>query len=101
MRRFVYAAALASIALLSACSSEPQAPTPRELACETFKQVSPGFFEMSWSTKVLGDPNATSADRREAMSISLDQMSTANRRTEPYTCEEPAFDRYLAEKGIE
>lgn len=100
MKTGIAAALLALTALTTACASEPAEPSPREQACETFKAVTPGFFEMSWSTKVLADTNASSADRLEAMKISVNQMSSNNRRTEPYTCDEPAFDRYLQEEGI-
>lgn len=96
----MFAAVLAAIALLSACSTEPPAPTAQEQACETFKAVTPGFFETSWAMETLSDPTATSAERSEAMGTALDQ-DTSRARTQPYTCDEPAFDRYLAEQGIE
>ncbi|MBY4212908.1 hypothetical protein HQO42_15065 [Rhodococcus fascians] len=100
MRRFIFAAALAAIALLSACSTEPSAPTAQEQACETFKAVTPGFFESDWAAETLQDSAATSTDRVEAMKTMLD-IRAGKGRTEPYTCDEPAFDRYLTEQGIE
>lgn len=100
MRRFISAAALAAIALLSACSTEPAEPSPREKACETFKNVSPGFYELSWAMKTLTATDSPDDDRIEAIRTSLD-YELGRGRTEPYTCDEPAFDRYLAEQGIE
>lgn len=100
MRKFIFAAALAAIGLLSACSTEPPAPTAQEQACETFKAVTPGFFESDWAVETLQDSAATSTDRVEAMKTMLD-IRAGKGRTAPYTCDEPAFDRYLTEQGIE
>lgn len=100
MRKFIIAGLLAAIALLSACSTEPPAPTAQEQACETFKNTTPGFFESDWAADTLQDSAATSTDRVEAMKTMLD-IRAGKGRTEPYTCNEPAFDRYLIEQGIE
>lgn len=96
----MFAAALAVIALLSACSTEPPASSAQEQACETFKAVTPGFFESDWAVETLQDSASTTTDRVEASKVMLD-IRAGKGRTEPYTCDEPAFDRYLAEKGIE
>lgn len=96
----MFAAVLAAIALLSACSTEPPAPTAQEQACETFKAVTPGFFESDWAVETLRDSAATSGDRVEAMKTMLD-IRAGKGRTEPYTCNEPAFQRYLAKQGID
>lgn len=96
----MFAAVLAAIALLSACSTEPPAPSAQEQACETFKAVTPGFFESDWAADTMQDSAATNTDRVEAMKTMLD-IRAGKGRTEPYTCNEPAFDRYLAEQGIE
>tara|TARA_R110001606_G_scaffold297277_6_gene445110 strand:+ start:9601 stop:9906 length:306 start_codon:yes stop_codon:yes gene_type:complete len=100
MKRFIIAAVFASLALLPACSAEPKEPSPREQACETFKSVSPGFYELSWAMKTLTATDSPDDERIEAIRTSLD-YEIGRGRTEPYTCDEPAFERYLTEKGIE
>ena len=60
----------------------------------------PGFFESDWASGTLQDSAATSTDRVEAMKTMLD-IRAGRGRTEPYTCDEPAFNRYLTEQGIE
>lgn len=100
MRKFIIAGLLAATALLSACSNEPSAPPAQQQACETFKNTTPGFFESKWAVETLQDSASTSADRVEASKTMLD-IRVGKGRTDPYTCNEPAYDRYLTEQGIE
>jgi entry exclusion lipoprotein TrbK len=97
MKRWALAALV--VVALSGCSSEPEAPSVRDKACESIKSVTPGYLEMTWAMETLKDPNASDRDQADAMKVSLDQMSETNKRTEPYTCEGATFERYVEEFG--
>lgn len=99
MKRIAIAGTILGALLITGCTSEPAAPTPREQACETFKNVTPGFFEMTAATNTLADPSASSSERIAAMNVSLDVMAGRG-RTAPYTCTETAFMRYLEDQNI-
>lgn len=94
--------AFAALALMS-CSQAPgdAEPSTRDQACESIKRLTPGSVELSWATEVLSDTNSSSAEKSEALKVTLDQASTAapGKRTEPYTCEGPVFERFAAEYG--
>ena len=97
MKRMALAALV--VVALSGCSSDPEEPSIREKACESIKSVTPGYLEMTWAMETLKDSTATAAERAEAMSVSLDQMSETKKRTESYTCEGATFERYVEEFG--
>lgn len=94
--------AFAALALMS-CSQDPgdAEPSIRDQACESIKRLTPGSVELSWATEVLSDANSSSAEKSEALKVTLDQASNSapGKRTEPYTCEGPVFERFAAEYG--
>ncbi|MCD2153476.1 hypothetical protein LQL77_07100 [Rhodococcus cerastii] len=80
---------------LMSCGQEPEAadPSVRDQACETIKVLSPGTVELGWAINTLADENSTAAEKEEA----LLETSAPGKRTEPYTCEGPVFERFAAE----
>ncbi|RVW05341.1 hypothetical protein [Rhodococcus xishaensis] len=104
MKRTLVIAALSATALiLGGCGSSDGEPSNAELhasACERFEAITPGFFETREAIETLSDPNASVADRAEAMELQLDRMSGSNKRTRPYNCDDPRdkkfFDDYYS-----
>lgn len=90
--RIALAAALAAIALLSACGSEQ--PSARDKACAEIKVLTPGSVELGWAVKTLSDRSATQPDRLDAMKMATYGFEEI---TKPYTCDGPVFERYAAE----
>lgn len=87
---------LASLALVSCGqNSEHAEPSVRDQACESIKILSPGTLELGWAIDTLADRNSTAAQKEEA----LLETSAPGKRTEPYTCEGPVFERFAAEYG--
>lgn len=94
----IAAAALIAIAITGCSTQNEEQPSKETQACESIKSVSPGFLELTWANETLRDPQAPQADKVEAMKTSLD-IQAGNAATQPYTCDGPTFDRYLAEYG--
>ncbi|MGW4718881.1 hypothetical protein [Nocardia sp. NPDC004260] len=71
-------------------------PSVEDRACETIKDLTPGFLETTWNVRTLSDPNSSQSDRLQAMREQLD--AKAGRITyKPYTCSGPTWERYLRE----
>lgn len=98
MRKMIVAIAVAGLALAGCSSGETAAETPtdREEACEVIQQLTPGSLELSWNAGVMADEGATSEERQEALHSQL-FGDAKDAEDEPYACEGPVFERFLAD----
>ena len=97
-KTFVAVAAIGVALLASGCSSEPAGPSAEEIRaqqCAGFAELTPGYLEMQEALDILGDKNATSKERSDAMYRSMQLSSDKGRRTKPYDCD--VDTRYFAE----
>lgn len=95
-----FAAVTAIGVVLSAggCSSESAGPSAEEVRaqqCAGFAELTPGYLEMQEALDILGDKNATSKERADAMYRSMQLNSDKGRRTKPYDCD--VDSKYFAE----
>ncbi|ORJ92608.1 hypothetical protein A6F55_23895 [Prescottella equi] len=101
MRRTIGVVALsASVLVLGGCTSTDEGPSEgalRQTACESFAEITPGFYESTAAIGTLSDPSASTSDRAEAMSKQLEAMSGSNKRTRPYDCNDPRDEEYFAD----
>ncbi|MHC3368734.1 hypothetical protein ACYAFX_28640 (plasmid) [Rhodococcus aetherivorans] len=94
-----------AVLALTACGSGDSGPSPEEQKrtemCEGFAGLTPGVIEVAQAQAVLADPSSTQAEKSTAMKVTLDQVSTSEKRTEPYDCNDPAdaklFEWYNSE----
>ncbi|CCW14583.1 hypothetical protein [Rhodococcus aetherivorans] len=92
MRLRALAAASLLPLLLAACAGE-SGPSPDEQKraelCAGFARLTPGSVEVAQAQAVLADPASTTDEKSAAMKVTLDQVSTSEKRTEPYDCDDP------------
>ncbi len=97
-KTFAAVAAIGVALLIGGCSSEPAGPSAEEIRaqqCAGFAELTPGYLEMQEALDILGDENATSKERADAMYRSMQLSSDKGRRTEPYDCD--VDTKYFAE----
>lgn len=97
MRKTILVALLTGLTLTGCGSPTPNQDEKRQEACAAFESLTPGSLELQEAIDVLSDEDASTSERQAALKRSLDQQSSANRRTTPYDCEQ---DRDLFERNF-